>query len=308
MIEAIINILNLTKKKLVIIALIIITLIAAFNVYRINKLYQLKYVTMDVALKEVSGIEFDKNQRLWAINDGGNGPFLHHVQRDGSIKRSIRISNAKNLDWEDMAQNTFGHFFIGDFGNNESKRNWLTIYKIENPIDIKTESTQAEIIKFAYPEYIFPNQKNKNHDLEAFVHYNNRLHLFTKNRTVPFDGKTHLFSIGEYAANHKAKYEDSFTTCTDFKMSCWITSAAISPDQTKLVLLDSNRLWLFKNWQLDNFFSGEVFLIDLGIITQKESVAFFDNNNIVFTDEEFKGIGRNAYIVNLNDVELERVR
>ncbi len=288
--------------------MLIAVVIAAFIFYRIDKLYQYKYVTIDAALKEVSGIEFDRKQRLWAINDGGNGPFLHHVQRDGSVKRSVKITNAKNLDWEDMTQNTLGHFFIGDFGNNDSKRDWLTIYKIENPIDIKGESTEAEIIKFAYPEYLFPNQKNKNHDLEAFIHYNNKLHLFTKNRSIPFDGKTHLFSIGEYAANHKAQYIDSFTTCDNFKLSCWVTSAAISPDQMKLVLLDSNRLWLFKNWQEDNFFSGEVYLIDLGVITQKESVAFFDNNSIVFTDEEFKGIGRNAYIINLDEVTLEKIK
>jgi hypothetical protein len=46
------------------------------------------------------------------------------------------ITNANDIDWEDMTQYDFGHFFLGDFGNNENKRKWLTKYKIENPIDI----------------------------------------------------------------------------------------------------------------------------------------------------------------------------
>ena len=70
---------------------------------------------------------------------------LHQIQKDGKVNKTITITNARNLDWEDMTQDDFGHFFIGDFGNNDNMRKWLTIYKIENPIDIKGSETQAEI-------------------------------------------------------------------------------------------------------------------------------------------------------------------
>mgnify|MGYP000389173410 CR=1 FL=1 len=294
-----------TTAKRIFYALVLIgTIIAIVIGFQAYKLYQLKVVTIDAELKEISGIEFDKYQRLWAINDGGDGPYIYHVQRDGSIKRKIAISNAINNDWEDMTQNDFGHFFIGDFGNNEKKRDWLTIYKIENPIDIKTDETEAEIIKFAYPTSL-PEEagEGKNFDVEAFVYYKRKLYLFTKNRTQPFDGQTHILTIGDHASNYQANYVSSFTSCTSFKMSCWITSAALSPDRKKLVLLDSSRLWLFENWQGDDFFSGDAYRINLGAITQKESVTFFDDNTVVFTDEEFKQIGRNAYVVKLDQIE-----
>jgi len=29
--------------------------------------------------------------------------------------------------------------------------------------------------------------------------------------------------------------------------------------------------------------------IDLGIVTQKEAITFYDDNTLIFTDEEFKG-------------------
>jgi len=273
------------------------------------QLYQHKFVTIDAKLTEISGIEFDKRMNLWAINDGGDKPKLYQVNKDGNINKTITITNAKNIDWEDMTQDDFGHFFLGDFGNNENLRKWLTIYKIENPIDIKGNTTQAEIIKFNYPEHksFPPKAKDKEFDVEAFIYYKKHLYLFTKNRTVPFNGITSLYKIGDHAANFDAEKISTFRTCTIAEKLCWITSAALSPSRKKLALLDSQRIWLFENWQGDDFFSGDVYRIDLGIVTQKEAITFYNEDYIVFTDEEFHGIGRNAYVINLNDVEKHKL-
>jgi hypothetical protein len=275
-----------------------------------QQLYRNKVVTLDAKLEEISGIEIDKAGKLWAINDGDNSAQIHQIQSDGKVSKSIRITNAKNLDWEDMTQDDFGHFFIGDFGNNDNIRKWLTIYKIENPIDIKGSETQAEIIKFTFPEQLNfpPKASEKNFDLEAFVFYKRKLYLFSKNRTEPFDGDTNLYKIGDHADNYQARFISNFNTCTTHEKLCWITSAALSPDRTRLVLLDSERLWLFENWQDDDFFSGDAYKIDLGIVTQKEAVTFSDNNTVIFTDEEFYGIGRNSYMIKLDQVTKNRIQ
>ena len=295
------------KKSFVFIGIISVLVTGMIASYLIYYLYQHKFVTLDPQLREVSGIEFDKRGRLWAINDGGDGPYLYQVDEQGQVQQRIEVTNAKNIDWEDMTQNEFGHFFLGDFGNNEHNRRWLTIYKIENPIDIKSGEAFAEIIKFTYKELwedpLTPDRKN--FDLEAFVEYKHKLYLFTKNRTQPFDGKTNLYRIGNHADNYEAEFIGSFKTCTTAEKLCWVTSAAMSPDRTTLALLDSTDLWLFKNWQGDNFFSGEVQKVNLGIVTQKEAVTFYDNNTVVIADEEFKGIGRNIYIFKLDEQKLE---
>ncbi|MFY8327426.1 hypothetical protein [Pseudoalteromonas sp. ZZD1] len=276
----------------------------------IYTLYSKKKVSVDPRLKEISGIEFDKSMQLWAINDGGDDAKLYRLADDGSISKEVLVTNAKNIDWEDMTQNDFGHFFLGDFGNNKQERKWLTIYKIENPIDIKGNTTQAEIIKFTYPELddkpVAPDKRN--FDLEAFVSFGRHLYLFTKNRTKPFDGITNVYKVGDHAANFDAQLIDSFQTCTTMEKLCWITSAALSPDRKKLVLLDSTSIWLFENFEGDKFFSGDVSLIDLGIVTQKEAITFYDENTLIFTDEEFKGIGGNAYVVKLDEVEKKVIR
>ncbi|KPZ63015.1 MULTISPECIES: hypothetical protein [unclassified Pseudoalteromonas] len=299
------------KKSILFTTVIVFIALASFVSLSIYTLYSKKQLSVDPKLKEISGIEFDKKKRLWAINDGGDDPKLYRLGEDGAIEKEILVTNAKNIDWEDMTQNKFGHFFLGDFGNNKNDRKWLTIYKIENPIDIKTETTEAEIIKFTYPEMdgtpITPNKRN--FDLEAFVEYKRHLYLFTKNRTEPFDGITNVYKVGDHAANFDAQLIDSFKTCTTLEKLCWITSAALSPDRTKLVLLDSTSIWLFENFKGDKFFSGDVYRIDLGIVTQKEAITFYDDNTLIFTDEEFKGlVGGNAYVIKLNEAQKTVIR
>jgi len=292
---------------LISIAILILIIHLSISTYT---LYSKKIVSVDPKLKEISGIEFDKKQRLWAINDSGDEAKIYQLNDDGSIARDVLITNAKNIDWEDMTQNDFGHFFLGDFGNNKQKRKWLTIYKIENPIDIKTNTTEAEIIKFTYPELdgkpVAPDKRN--FDLEAFVAFGRHLYLFTKNRTKPFNGITNVYKVGDHAANFKAELVGSFKTCTTLEKFCWITSAALSPDRDKLVLLDSTSIWLFENFEGDQFFSGDISLIDLGIVTQKEAITFYDNNTIVFTDEEFSGIGGNTYSIDLDKVKKKVIK
>ena len=303
----------LTKKSITYLVLATTAIFIAVQGYRVWLLNSVKFISFDSRLKEISGIEFDKRQRLWAINDGGDEPRLYQLDDTGDIVRSIKITNAKNSDWEDMTQDYFGHFFIGDFGNNDNDREWLTIYKIENPIDIKGDTTTAEIIKFTYPKFKTVNgekpRKNVHYDVEAFIYFKRNLYLFTKNRTSPFDGKTRIYKIGDHAANFDAEYINEFSTCTIIKELCWVTSAALSPDRTKLVLLDSERLWLFENWKDDDFFSGDAYQIDLGIVTQKEAVTFAaDNNTIIFTDEVFNGIGGNGYSIQLDKAKKIPVR
>ena len=262
-----------------------------------------KIVALSIELSEVSGIEFDKDGNLWAINDGDNTQQIHRIDSLGNVTKSITIVNGKNLDWEDMTQDYFGHFYIGDFGNNNNERNLLTVYKIENPVDIKGTDTIAEIIKFKFSDKFdtTPNDTIKNFDLEAFIYYDKALYLFTKNRTDPFDGITNVYKMGYYASNQSAELVSSFKTCDSGKYLCWITSAALSPDKKTLALLSSNKMWVFKNWIGDDFFSGDVKEIPMGMITQKEAITFYNDSIVVIADEKFKGIGGNIYSVNINE-------
>jgi len=289
---------SITRKFL----LSFFVLVVFYGSFLLYKTFHNEIVKVSKNLSELSGFEFDQNQKLWGINDSGNPPEIYQIDSTGYIHKTIKITNAKNIDWEDMTQDDLGNFYIGDFGNNLNKRKNLTIYKIKNPSRINGNETKAEIINFNFEDQLFfpAPEANKNYDLEAFIYYKKELYLFTKNRAKPFDGHTHLYKTNYYAGNDQAKYISSFKTCASNKYLCWVTSAAINPSKNKLALLSSNKVFIFENWKDDDFFSGTAKEIDLGLVTQKEAITFYNDSLLIYGDEVFKGIGGNIYYLNIN--------
>ena len=67
-------------------------------------------------LKEVSGITyFPETNLIYAIEDSGNKNEIYAIKSDGKIARSIVVSNATNVDWEDITKDKSGNIYIGDF-------------------------------------------------------------------------------------------------------------------------------------------------------------------------------------------------
>ena len=58
---------------------------------------------LNAALEENSGLIL-WNDRLWTHNDGGNSTALFEMDTTGTIIRTVNVSNAVNVDWEDIAQ------------------------------------------------------------------------------------------------------------------------------------------------------------------------------------------------------------
>ena len=69
----------LTKKSIAFLVLATVTIFVAVQGYRVWMLNSIKFISFDSRLKEISGIEYDKRQRLWAINDGGDAPRLYQL-------------------------------------------------------------------------------------------------------------------------------------------------------------------------------------------------------------------------------------
>ena len=59
-------------------------------------------------------------------------------------------------------------------------------------------------------------------------------------------------------------------------------------------MINADRIWLFSNYTGTDFFNGDVQVLNLGFVSQKEGVAF-RNGFLYFTDEVFSGIGGNLY-------------
>lgn len=253
------------------------------------------------ALDEASGAETTVNSDyIWMLNDSGNSPKLYGVSAKGNIKEEIKI-DAKNHDWEDLTSDEEGNLYIGDFGNNDSKRKNLAILKVKKSALNDKGKVDIDRISFSYPnqEKFPPKNKNLYFDCEAFFYHNNNFYLFTKSRVKNDFGKTSLYKVPAEKGKHVAEFLGTFNTCSD--MDCWITSADISNDGKSIVLLSPKSVWVFTDFKGDDFFNGTSKEIPLdGRVSQKESICFKDNNTLYITDEKAHGSDGNLYEFSLN--------
>jgi hypothetical protein len=260
----------------------------------------LKYKLPD-EVEETSGLAFF-NGGLWTLNDSGGKPVIYKLDTaTGKIIQRITISNAINVDWEDMAQDS-EFVYIGDFGNNSGNRTDLKIYKVK--IDDIPESgdatVNADVIYFYYPDQ--PNKKIEkrrynNYDCEAVMAAGDSLYLFSKNWE---NYKTRVYALPKTPGEYAASLIDSFN------VSGLITSADYNSKHKEVVLLGyTNKSWVPFTWILfdfkdHRFFSGNKRRIDMPNImtTQTESFVFVDGKKAVLSSEKTSLGSQSAYDFN----------
>ncbi|MEL6918658.1 MAG: hypothetical protein AAFO99_13110 [Bacteroidota bacterium] len=262
---------------------------------------QLTYVTkLPKKLKENSGMVVVRESKVWFIADNGNPDKIYEVNLDGQLLKELKVTNAKNGDWEDLSKDDKGNIYIADFGNNANKRKDLVIYKLPNPDIEKGGKINAEKIKFTYPEQKnFPPDKHRLlFDAEALFYSNDYLYIITKNRTRPFTGEALIYKVPSSKGSYKAQYVNTFTPCKE-KGTCQVTAADISPDGKKIAVLGYGKLWVFTDFVGEDFTKGKMTTIDLQANTQLESICFTDNETLLLSDEQQGITGRNLYSYSL---------
>jgi hypothetical protein len=256
--------------------------------------------TLPENLEETSGVEITaKSDLIWTLEDSGNKPELYALDKSGKIVHTLKIQDALNNDWEDLASDNEGNLYIGDFGNNDNGRHDLAIYMI-NVHDLNKDS--APIFKrfsFFYPEQTGfpPKKREKFYDAEAFFVYKNSFYVFTKNRSME-GSDSRLYRIPAIEGNHPATLVGTFQTCDSFR-KCAITGADISNDGKKIALLSNQKVWLIEKFKNDAFLNGKVREIDLGNQSQLEGVCFKNNSKLYLVDERDKHTGGKLYELKL---------
>lgn len=156
-----------------------------------------KSIILSDELKEISGLQYLNDTLLVAHNDGGNAPMIYFLNpNSGKIIKRVILKNTKNVDWEDMALNG-NYLYIGDFGNNNNKRKNLTIYRFSWKDALKQDSISTDLMTIAYADQMAfpPENKALNFDAECLAFADGYLWIFTKNRTVPFDGVSNVYRV-----------------------------------------------------------------------------------------------------------------
>jgi hypothetical protein len=252
-------------------------------------------------INESSGIEKTGPNTFWSHNDSGGQPAIYKFDSSGVLLKTLTITNATNIDWEDIAQDqTLKTMYVGDFGNNNNNRsvansNGLKIYRVSDPDLIAGNTTTAGIINFEYADRNFSAPAtNHNFDMEGFFFFNDSLHLFTKNRTSPTNGLIKHYILPSTPGTYTAMVVDSFNNA-----GVRITGADISPNKKTVTLVANDKIWLFSCFKGSKFISTGTSTVLTMALTQKEAIVFSGDSVVYVTDEDTGGGTRRLYRANL---------
>jgi hypothetical protein len=260
---------------------------------------------MPSILYESSGIAITQPNKIWSHNDSGHTNQLFCIDTTGTLLRTITITNAVNVDWEDLAMDPQGRVFINDAGNNNNNRTDLKVYIIQNPDQIEDTTTEAEIIEFTFQDQkAFPPPiANRNFDIEGMVWKNEHLYLFTKNRSNPQNGYCKLYRLPAAAGVYTATLLDSIYLGST-NIAARVTAADINHITGELALLTGNRIITFSNYTDDRFFEGQqhdyYFSSAMG---QIEALAYYDSRKLYMTEEGSATNPGYLYDINLDLIE-----
>jgi hypothetical protein len=235
-------------------------------------------------VSETSGLIF-YNDKLITHNDSGNAPELFEIDTVSmQIVRKVTITNAENIDWEDMTQDDT-HIYIGDFGNYNGTREDLAIYKISKQEYDQSEIVTAEKIGFSYEDQNeFIDNGRSNWDAEALFSFNDQLVILTKQW---IDGGTVAYSLEKTPGTHLAK------NIGYYPVNGLVTGATYNPLSTELVVLGhSNILVPFvlkvEGISENSIFEGNIEKIPLDVgFAQTEGIAHVKEDRYLISSEYF---------------------
>ncbi len=209
----------------------------------------------DTRIKESSGLARSMRHAdiFWTINDSGSDPCVFAIDLQGRTRAKVRLPNAVNFDWEDLAsgldENQQPVLYIADIGDNFVMRPSVQIYRIPEPAITAEGKTVAETTSQA-PTIWHINYPDGAHNAESLpVHPQTRcIHILTKSE----DGKSALYAFPEHMVSGKPVVLEKITYVTftgherigkrvvDDRMA---TGAAFSPDGSRLVVSTYSSLY-----------------------------------------------------------------
>jgi hypothetical protein len=206
-------------------------------------------------LSESSGAAMSPTQPgvFYTIEDSGNDPKLTAADTTGTVIGTWRLRGTKNQDWEAVATGMCGFdraaptcVYIGDTGDNESKRAARAIYRIpERSLDPKDNDVKPERLEYSYPDW--------RHDVESmYVAQNGDVVLITKRPLTDGGARlraalVYVIPADAWTKNERATAQlvDSLPIVPGSAPLRMVTDAAFSPDGKHLAVRTYAQAYIF---------------------------------------------------------------
>jgi len=264
-------------------------------------------------LREISGIARSEQYPgvYWVHNDGDDEARVFAVDAEGKVVfppflaeryhgekavarrepwTGVRIPNASNVDWEDIAL-ADGQIFIADVGNNGNARRDLGIYVLNEPNPYATSATRAlRFLPIRYPEQeSYPPTGTWFYDSEALFVADGKLYLLTRHRRAGeifgLENGTRLYRLDTSFTDR-----ENVLTLVDSREDLRAPGAAeLSPDGRMLAVLTYRALWVFERPENgDRWLAGPARRLPLALTRTKqaEAVCWDDATTLRIANEQ----------------------
>jgi hypothetical protein len=255
-------------------------------------------VLEDPSITESSGLVASRTMpgSFWTHNDSGDyEPYLFCVRSDASSCGRWTIPGADASDWEDISWGpgpggSGNYLYVGDIGDNLRKRSSVQVHVVPEPT--ADDDADMNSIRATEPQstidLIYPDGP---HDAETLMVHptTGAIYIVTKER----DSRANVFKASPpLAASMELTKVASFRILDNFSER---TGGDISADGSRIVV--STFLGAYEKvapaGNFDLVWSASAASIDLGVIKQREAIAYGLDGRSIFTTSE----GRNSKLV-----------
>lgn len=242
----------------------------------------------DTRLDEASGLAASQQNSgiYWTHNDSGNTAALFAIGEEGGIVAEFSVSNANNIDWEDInigpCPSGCACLFIADTGDNLFIRGRKTIYRVPEPVlgrDVD-QTEDAEALEFMYPNDL-------KYDAETLLvdPRSGDLYIVTK-ETEATSSHIYKYPVG---APSPATLELVGQVSLEGGSSRFATSGSVSADGGRLVIRTLSHALEFvipEGQPLEAAFAGAPKVIPLPSSSQGEAISYASDGMSLLTVSE----------------------
>lgn len=256
-------------------------------------------VVQDPRLTEISGIDasYLYPDCFWVHNDSGNPAELFLIDSRGSTKAVVRLSDAKNIDWEDICLFNYAgvpHICVADVGDNSATRKGYQLYVFAEPkIEIPDQKESPVNIKISEITRLDFQYADGPRNCEAIAVHPKRGEFFLFQKSKQRNSQEKEFGIYKLRLKKNYKLESNVARKIGQVKDRLVTGAAISRDSRQLIFCNYVSAALMNrppamDWE--HYLPEKKFTrLALPVQRQGEAICFSaDGKSIVVASEKVK--------------------
>ncbi|WP_395736092.1 hypothetical protein [Prosthecobacter sp.] len=236
---------------------------------------------------------------FWTMNDSGGEPCVFAIDRTGKTRAKVRVRDAANFDWEDMAagkdEQGVPSLFIGDIGDNLFIRVTIQVYQIPEP-EINAPGKPVEEVETAAPQIWRANYPDGKHNAECLMVHpqTRRLYILTKSD----DGKSALYAFPQPLQPKVSMVLEKVADLVFPQLiragkrphdNCMTTGACFAPDGSRMVVATYSSLYewaLPKGKTLEDALKQPPVRIEPDLLRQMEGVCYDSDSRTLWMTSE----------------------